>query len=117
MSKQSLSSEHDQLTWLIQYVGRLENALGRIAAPMRPDGTYNLCREACEQIARDALRGNQMNEEEALAFKLYEQSGGDPSRCEFCDQPLGDDRPYRHSLDGAGAHEDCLRSKGIILER
>lgn len=35
---------------------RYEAALERIAAPKRPDGTYNLSREACEQIAREALR-------------------------------------------------------------
>lgn len=31
------------------------DALLRIAASKRPDGTYNLSREACEQLARDAL--------------------------------------------------------------
>lgn len=35
---------------------RVIAALERIAAPKRPDGTYNLSREACEQIAREALR-------------------------------------------------------------
>lgn len=30
-------------------------ALELIAAPKRPDGTYNRDREACEQLARDAL--------------------------------------------------------------
>lgn len=35
----------------------LEAALEKIAAPRRPDGTYNLSREACEQIAREALGG------------------------------------------------------------
>ncbi len=41
---------------------RLNNALevaaytlGLIASPMRPDGTYNRDRRACEQLARDAL--------------------------------------------------------------
>jgi len=38
------------------YVLRLEAALEKIAAPRRPDGTYNLGREACEQVAREALR-------------------------------------------------------------
>lgn len=33
----------------------LEAALERIAAPARPDGSYNLSREACGEIARDAL--------------------------------------------------------------
>lgn len=30
-------------------------ALELIAAPKRPDGTYNRCREACEQLARETL--------------------------------------------------------------
>ena len=34
---------------------RYEDALEQIAAPVRPDGTYNLSREACEEIAREAL--------------------------------------------------------------
>jgi hypothetical protein len=34
---------------------KMEEALRLIAAPPRPDGTYNLSREACEQIAREAL--------------------------------------------------------------
>lgn len=38
------------------YVLRLEAALEQIAMPPRPDGTYNLSREACEEIAREALR-------------------------------------------------------------
>jgi hypothetical protein len=40
-----------------EYVRLLEceAALERIAAPRRPDGTYNLSRAACEQIAKDAL--------------------------------------------------------------
>lgn len=33
----------------------LEEALQMIATPKRPDGTYNLCREACEQLARETL--------------------------------------------------------------
>jgi hypothetical protein len=30
-------------------------ALNLVAAPKRPDGTYNRGREACEQVARQAL--------------------------------------------------------------
>lgn len=30
-------------------------ALELIAAPKRPDGTYNRCREACERLAKEAL--------------------------------------------------------------
>ena len=44
---------------LLAYVARLEAALERIAAPKRPDGTYNLSREACEQVAREALEGSE----------------------------------------------------------
>lgn len=39
---------------------------------------------------------------------LYEQSGGDTTRCEFCGDPLDDSRPWRRGLDGAGAHDDCI---------
>lgn len=35
---------------------RYRRALEQIAAPKRPDGTYNRCREACELLARQALR-------------------------------------------------------------
>lgn len=35
---------------------RFRAALEQIAASPRPDGTYNLSREACEEIAREALR-------------------------------------------------------------
>lgn len=38
-----------------QGLAGMEDALHKIAAPRRPDGTYNLSREACEQIAREAL--------------------------------------------------------------
>ncbi len=37
-------------------VTRLRAALELIAAPIRPDGTYNRCREACEQLAKEALK-------------------------------------------------------------
>ena len=36
---------------------RLREALELIATPKRPDGTYNRSREACEQLAREALEG------------------------------------------------------------
>lgn len=35
----------------------LKSALELIAAPKRADGTYNRCREACEELAREALQG------------------------------------------------------------
>lgn len=34
---------------------RLREALELIAMPKRPDGTYNRSREACEQLAKEAL--------------------------------------------------------------
>jgi hypothetical protein len=37
---------------------RLRAALERIATPKRADGTYNNCREACEQIAKEALHAD-----------------------------------------------------------
>ena len=37
-------------------IAQMEQALLQVAAPKRPDGTYNHCREACEQLAKDALR-------------------------------------------------------------
>ena len=36
---------------------RLRDALHQIAASVRPDGTYNLGREACESLAKKALDG------------------------------------------------------------
>lgn len=35
---------------------RLRGVLTLIAAPMRPDGTWNRCREACRQLAVEALQ-------------------------------------------------------------
>lgn len=46
----------DERSALIARCEELEGALMRIATPKRPDGTYNLSREACEQIAKEALR-------------------------------------------------------------
>lgn len=45
----------DQIKALKLQVMEMEIALETIAAPKRPDGTYNYCREACEQIAKEAL--------------------------------------------------------------
>ncbi len=44
--------------WAKQYMSErdaLRAALELIAAPVRADGTYNRCREACELLAREAL--------------------------------------------------------------
>lgn len=46
----------DTIRALRMRVYELEAALDTIAAPKRPDGTYNLCREACEQLAKKALQ-------------------------------------------------------------
>ncbi len=45
----------DKLSELRSVLYKYESALELIAAPKRPDGTYNRCREACEQIAKEAL--------------------------------------------------------------
>jgi hypothetical protein len=44
------------LTDLYAANARYEQALELIAVGKRPDGSYNRGREACEQIAREALR-------------------------------------------------------------
>ena len=41
---------------LLEEHSRYKAALELIAMPKRADGTYNLCREACEQIAKEALK-------------------------------------------------------------
>jgi hypothetical protein len=52
----------DELLSITDYAGDTTNqlriardALYQIAAPKRPDGTYNRSREACEQLARKVL--------------------------------------------------------------
>ena len=40
--------------WMLRAT-RFEGALELIAAPRRPDGTYNRSREACEELARKVL--------------------------------------------------------------
>ena len=37
-------------------MNRMEAALGIIAAPMRPDGTYNRDRAVCQKLAEEALK-------------------------------------------------------------
>ena len=39
---------------------------------------------------------------------LAEESGMDTSICEFCGLPLDDSVRWRRTLDGAGAHNDCI---------
>lgn len=45
-----------ELESLIERERRYREALEAIAIPKRPDGTYNRCREACEKMAKEALR-------------------------------------------------------------
>lgn len=40
---------------ILAYTGKLENALHKIAAPKRPDGTWNLSRDSCREVACMAL--------------------------------------------------------------
>lgn len=46
-----------RIQYLLEENARLREALELIAMPKRPDGTYNRSREACEQLAREALEG------------------------------------------------------------
>ena len=52
-----LVASENHVKFLRKDNARLRAALELIAAPMRPDGTYNRCREACEVIAQEALKG------------------------------------------------------------
>lgn len=45
---------HNLLQECIQY----SVVLDLIASPVRPDGTYNLDRKACEQLAKEVLTDN-----------------------------------------------------------
>ena len=56
----TLTADNERLTAGAQKacerIARMEEALELIAAPKRPDGTYNRSREACEALAREALK-------------------------------------------------------------
>jgi hypothetical protein len=43
---------------LLARIAKMRQALTLIATPMRPDGTWNRDRDACRQLAEEALRGN-----------------------------------------------------------
>ena len=49
------AKKSDALIAAVDDIARLRAALELIAAPMRPDGTYNRDRAACGSIARAAL--------------------------------------------------------------
>ena len=53
---ESMASERHRAFLLAERVRVLEEALELIAAPMRPDGTWNRERLACQQIAVAALK-------------------------------------------------------------
>lgn len=46
-------------------------ALELIAAPMRPDGTWNRCREACRQLAQEAIES--FNQHQASDDRMARQ--------------------------------------------
>lgn len=56
-TKVILHNTHALLNKVHEENARLREALELIAMPKRPDGTYNRSREACEQLAREALEG------------------------------------------------------------
>lgn len=49
------AKKSDALIAAVDDIARLRAALELIAAPMRPDGSYNRDRAACGSIAREAL--------------------------------------------------------------
>lgn len=53
--EQRLTAEQQAHAEIERLCGRLVETLQLIAAPKRPDGTYNRCREACEQLAKEAI--------------------------------------------------------------
>ena len=51
-----LAKKYRRVSELQTEVARLRQALELIACPERPDGTYNRGREACELLAKEALK-------------------------------------------------------------
>ena len=51
-----LAEKYRRVSELQTEVARLRQALELIACPERPDGTYNRGREACELLAKEALK-------------------------------------------------------------
>ena len=49
-------SEMQTITRLVKLNNKMDEALMLIAAPMRPDGTWNRDRKACQELAREALK-------------------------------------------------------------
>lgn len=57
MAEGAENREKDLFT-LQARIAQLELVLELIASPRRSDGTYNRSREACEELAREALKPN-----------------------------------------------------------
>lgn len=55
LHKELLRKQCNRSQDLTQALSIAKGALELVAAPKRRDGTYNRCREACEQLAREAL--------------------------------------------------------------
>ena len=53
---------------------------------------------------------DKLREQREQMGSLYADSGGDTTVCEICEQPLGDEEPWKRGLDGAGAHVSCLKA-------
>lgn len=57
--EKKVERERDALRAVVEALtlrcAQLESVLQLIATPKRADGTYNYCREACEQLAKEVL--------------------------------------------------------------
>lgn len=60
MNREMMQDQISQLVndnyFLRKKLNAANTALELIAAPKRSDGTYNRCREACEQLAQETLK-------------------------------------------------------------
>lgn len=57
-----LANVNEAYRLMVMMANAYADALQHIAAPMRPDGTWNIGRERCQQIAETALRYDPMVE-------------------------------------------------------
>lgn len=53
--KTKIEKLKERVLFLQDRCGNYETVLALIATPKRADGTYNRCREACEELAKKAL--------------------------------------------------------------
>jgi hypothetical protein len=56
MMQDQISALSNENYFLRKKLFDANSALELIAAPKRSDGTYNRCREACEQLAQETLK-------------------------------------------------------------